>query len=118
MVKIKAFYTYIKGPFNCGLARQIGSTLELVVVALPERLRSIRDVTVVAEDRQPGAHPQSCVLSNVLRQDNTEIVIRIRRRYVLQEYGIVVHGLKARHNRSIAIDDHGGVLIPHNSIVD
>lgn len=118
MIKIEEFHTYIKGPFDCGLAGQIGSTLELVVVALPERLRSISDVTVVAEDRQPGAHPQSCALSNVLRQDNTVVVLRIRGGYVLQEYGVVFHGLKARYNCSITIDNHCGVFIPHNCIVN
>jgi len=110
--------TYIKGPLDNGTAGQIRSTLELVVVALPERLRSIRNIAIVAEDRQPGAHPQCRVLSNPLGQYFTIVIIRILRRHILQENRVVHHGLHALANGVLAIGNDCPAFVPHYRIAD
>lgn len=89
-----------------------------MVVALPERLRSIRDVAIVAEDRQPGAHPQCGVLSNPLGQDFAVVVIRVLRRHVPQQYRVVQHALHPLANGILSVGYDYSVLVPNHRVAN
>jgi len=99
--------TYVKGPFDVCLGGQERLADELVVVALLERLRSIRNIAIVAKDREPGAHLKRGMLLHVLWKDHTVIIISILRRHACQFQRIVSHDLHSITNCSLSIRQNG-----------
>lgn len=110
--------SYIEGPLNVRLGGQERLADEPVVVALLERLRSIRDIATVAEDRQLGAHTQSCVLPHALRQHLAVVVVRILPRHARNAQRVVLHDLHPIVDRTLPGGQERGVLVPQRNVLD
>lgn len=87
-----------------------------MVVALLERLRATRYIAIVAEDRQPAAHPQRCVLCHVLRQDVAVVIICILGDNTTNPQRVVGHHLDPIVDGTLTVGQDRLILIPDGNI--